>query len=123
LLREWWRAEEPGSSFPDKESVIARQKECPLEARHFGGFFCDRSGAGDEAKLWYDSGVKRLGTRPNRRRGATNVTIGRERFAKISAIEGIQLSPAAKKRAAEFDRLGLSAEERIRRIVAVHRKG
>jgi hypothetical protein len=49
--------------------------------------------------------------------------IGRQAFAAISAVEGIELSPAAKKRAAEFDRLGLSPEERIRRIVAIHRKG
>jgi hypothetical protein len=61
---------------------------------------------------------------PNHRQSETkSVILGRERFAKISAIEGIELSPAAKKRAAEFDRLRLSPEERIRRIVAVHRKG
>jgi hypothetical protein len=68
--------------------------------------------------------MKNRGSPPNHRRSeAKSVIIGRERFAKISAIEGIELSPAAKKRAAEFDRLGLSPEERIRRIVAVHRKG
>jgi hypothetical protein len=68
--------------------------------------------------------MKKLCSPPNRRRsGVRGVVIGRERFAKISAIEGIELSPAAKKRAAEFDRLGLSPEERIRRILAIHRKG
>jgi hypothetical protein len=51
------------------------------------------------------------------------VILGRERSAKISAIERIELSPAAKRRTAEFDRLGLSPEERIRRIVGVPRKG
>jgi hypothetical protein len=51
------------------------------------------------------------------------VILGRHRFAKISAVEDIELSPAAKKHAAEFDRLGLSSEERVRRIVAIHRKG
>jgi hypothetical protein len=51
------------------------------------------------------------------------VILGRQRFAKISAVEGIELSPAANQRAAEFDRLGLSPEERARRIVAAHRKG
>jgi hypothetical protein len=50
--------------------------------------------------------MKKLSSPPNRRRsGIGGVVIGRERFAKISAIEGIELSPAAKKRAAEFDRL------------------
>jgi hypothetical protein len=58
-----------------------------------------------------------------RRQSARGVTVGRERFGKISAVEGVVLSRAAKKRAAEFDRLGLAPEERIRRIVEVHRKG
>jgi hypothetical protein len=48
--------------------------------------------------------------------------LGRDRFAKISAVEGIELSEAARKRAARFKREGLSSEERIRAIVAVHRK-
>ena len=58
-----------------------------------------------------------------RRSTASGVIVGRQRFAKISAVEGIELSPAAKKRVAEFDRLGLSPEERVRAIVAAHRKG
>jgi hypothetical protein len=53
-------------------------------------------------------------------RGAS---LGRDRFAKISAIEGIKLASAAKKRAADFDRRGLSPEERVRAIVSAHRKG
>jgi hypothetical protein len=57
-----------------------------------------------------------------RREGARGVAVGRERFGKISAVEGVVLSRAAKKRAAEFDRLGLAPEERIRRIVEVHRR-
>jgi hypothetical protein len=58
-----------------------------------------------------------------KRVGKPGVTVGRERFAKISSVEGIVLTASAKKRAAEFDRSGVSPEERIRRIVAVHRKG
>jgi hypothetical protein len=58
-----------------------------------------------------------------RKQAAGSVTVGRDRFSKISAVEGITLSRAAKKRAAEFDRLGLGPEERVRRIVEVHRKG
>jgi hypothetical protein len=49
--------------------------------------------------------------------------IGRERFAKISAVEGIELTAAMKRRAAEFDRKNLTPEQRIRAIVAAHRKG
>jgi hypothetical protein len=49
--------------------------------------------------------------------------IGRERFAAISAVEGIKLTPEMKRRAAELDRKGLKPEERIRAIVAAHRKG
>jgi hypothetical protein len=54
-------------------------------------------------------------------RGGT-VTLGRERFAKISAVESIELTPLMKQRAAEFDRRGLSAEESRRAIVRAHRK-
>ncbi len=51
------------------------------------------------------------------------ITLGRERFAKISAVEGIVLSRDAQKRAVDFDRKCLSSEQRIRAIVAAHRKG
>jgi hypothetical protein len=57
------------------------------------------------------------------RKAASGMVIGRERFAKISAVEGIELTPAMKKRATEFDRKRLSPEQRIRAIVAAHRKG
>jgi hypothetical protein len=75
--------------------------------------------------LWYDSHMKKRASQPGRRRrsATSGVILGRQRFAKISAVEGIELSPAAEQRAAEFDRLGLSPEERVRRIVAAHRKG
>jgi hypothetical protein len=49
--------------------------------------------------------------------------IGRERFAAISAVEGIKLTTEMKRRVAELDRQGLTAEERIEAIVAAHRKG
>jgi hypothetical protein len=42
---------------------------------------------------------------------------------KISAVEGIKLTPAAKKRSAELDRRDLSPEQRRRAIIAAHRKG
>jgi len=51
------------------------------------------------------------------------MTIGRERFAKISAVEGIRLTPPMSRRVEEFDRQGLSAAARRRAIISVHRKG
>lgn len=54
---------------------------------------------------------------------AAGATIGRRAFAKISAVEGIRLTREMKRRATEFDRRGLSPEERVRAIVATHRKG
>jgi len=52
----------------------------------------------------------------------TDVVIGARRFAKISAVEGIVLTREMHARAAEFDRKGLSAEERRRSIVRAYRK-
>ena len=48
--------------------------------------------------------------------------IGRASFSKISAVEGVRLTPAVKKRAAEAEREGLSAEEYRRTIVRSYRK-
>ena len=48
--------------------------------------------------------------------------IGRERFAKISAVEGIELTDAMKKRADDKRAKGLSAEEYRRTIIGSHRK-
>jgi hypothetical protein len=49
--------------------------------------------------------------------------LGRERFSKISAVEGVKLSRAMKRRQDEFDRKGLSDEEKRKMIRDVHRKG
>jgi len=56
------------------------------------------------------------------KRIAANLVIGRERFAKISAVEGIKPSSAMKKRVAQFDRDGLSAAERRREIIKAYKK-
>jgi hypothetical protein len=48
--------------------------------------------------------------------------VGREGFGKISAVEGIRLTPAMKRRAADAERNGLSAEEYRRTIVRSYRK-
>jgi hypothetical protein len=49
--------------------------------------------------------------------------IGRSAFAAISAVEGIRLTSEMKRRTAEYDRKGLTTAERVRAIVAIHRKG
>jgi hypothetical protein len=68
--------------------------------------------------------MKKQGTQPYRsRKGDDGFTIGREGFAKISEVEGLKLTAEMRRRIAKFDRQGLSSEERIRAIVAAHRKG
>jgi hypothetical protein len=52
----------------------------------------------------------------------TGFIVGRAGFAKISAIEGIQLKPDMKARAAEATSKGLSAEEYRKAIIRTHRK-
>jgi hypothetical protein len=47
--------------------------------------------------------------------------IGHERFAKISAVEGISLTDAMKQRAEQADRLSLSDEQRREAIIEAHR--
>jgi hypothetical protein len=49
--------------------------------------------------------------------------VGRAHFAKISAVEGIELTEVMEKRASEADRKGLTAEEYRRTIVRNYRKG
>ena len=50
------------------------------------------------------------------------MTIGRARFTKISAVEGIVLTPRMEKRIADFERAGLSAKERRESIIRAYRK-
>lgn len=48
--------------------------------------------------------------------------LGLKSFAKISAVEGIRLSASSKKMFAEFDRRGLSDEQRRQAIAKKHAK-
>lgn len=45
-------------------------------------------------------------------------TLGRDRFARISAVEGIALTDEMRAMLKDFDRDGLSAEERRRAILS-----
>jgi hypothetical protein len=50
------------------------------------------------------------------------LVIGRTRFAKINAVEGIRLTQAMEERALEAGRTGLTPEEYRRMIVRNYRK-
>ena len=60
---------------------------------------------------------KRAAPRPQTK----GLTFGLEGFALISAVEGIKLSSESLEMFAEFDRLGLSNEERRRFILEKHK--
>jgi len=49
-------------------------------------------------------------------KGAKGFTLGRKGFAKISAVEGIRLSPEMEAQFREFDQKGLSPSERRKAI-------
>jgi hypothetical protein len=55
-------------------------------------------------------------------RSERHFRLGRDQFAKISAVEGIELTRDARKRLVQFDNEGLSSRERVRRIIAAYRK-
>jgi hypothetical protein len=54
--------------------------------------------------------------------GDVTWTLGRERFANISAVEGIALTAEMEARSAEMDRIGASAEQRRAAIKKAHRR-
>lgn len=67
--------------------------------------------------------MKKLGPETRRNdKAKSGMVLGRERFAKISAVEGIRLTAGMRKRAVEFDRRGTPAAERRRAIVQAYRK-
>jgi hypothetical protein len=66
--------------------------------------------------------MKKRSELPTREPTTSGITLGRERFAKICAVEGIELTAAMKRRAAGFDRRGLPGEERRRAIIRAYAK-
>jgi hypothetical protein len=56
------------------------------------------------------------------KRSSKGHTIGRQRFAKISAVEGIHLTPATAADFQEFDKQKLGAEERRRILLTKYGK-
>lgn len=52
----------------------------------------------------------------------STVVLGRSAFEKISAVEGIKLSRSSERMFSEFDRQGLSAEQRRKALLEKHAK-
>jgi len=61
--------------------------------------------------------------KPSKKVGVTGHIVGRARFAKISAVEGITMSASMVKRARTSAAKGLSAEEIRKVIIRSYRKG
>ncbi len=66
-------------------------------------------------QAWYNWQMKERATH-GRARDVKGFTIGRSRFAKISAVEGIRMTDAMDAEFREFDRKHLSPEQRRRAI-------
>lgn len=67
--------------------------------------------------------MKKFGTSASKvtTKRAAAAVIGKKAFSKISAVEGITLTTAMKRRSDEFDRKGLSPEQRRRAIIKAHK--
>ena len=77
-------------------------------------------GSGDGGGFCYSAGMKTKRAEP--RPQTKGLTLGMEGFAWISAVEGIRLSAESLEMFAEFDRLGLSNDERRKFILEKHQK-
>jgi hypothetical protein len=64
--------------------------------------------------------MKRRSSRNQRR--SSGFTLGPEWAAKINAVEGIKLTPAAERRAADFERRRLSPVERRKAILRAYQQ-
>ncbi len=71
-----------------------------------------RYAAGETSGIARNSGVS-----PVRSKADEQFVLSRGGFAKISAVEGIHLTPEMKRDMRDFDRKGLSAAERRRAIL------
>jgi hypothetical protein len=65
--------------------------------------------------------ARKIGRSQPRRR-ATPFTLGREQFAKISAVEGLMLTEEILREFEEFDRNKTSAQDRRRAIIGGYAK-
>jgi hypothetical protein len=107
------RPENAGVEFSEKNCTLAeraaagRTRDLTLE-QSSGGVFL----AVSNMVFWFMGKATKSSGRVT---GA--YTVGRQRFSKISSVEGIRTSRRVDEDFQEFDRKGLSAEERRREIV------
>jgi hypothetical protein len=85
-------------------------------------FSAKRNSAGRPNICYADRMAKTMQSDAKAKKKKKAFVIGSDNFAKISAVEGIRLTPAMKKRASEAERQGLSAEEYRETIIRAYRK-
>lgn len=78
--------------------------------------------AGSRQLPCYHPGMKQRASKSSAASTGRNIVLGRSAFKKISAVEGIKLSNKSEALFAEFDRNGLSAEERRQILLKRHAK-
>ena len=74
------------------------------------------NGSSFVSSMWYDALMAKSLDRKPKPKAKADFTLGRQGFAKISAVEGVYLSPAMEDQFREFDRQGLSPAERRKAI-------
>jgi hypothetical protein len=80
------------------------------------GFACRPKG-----RLWYGVGMRKpasASTSAHDGPASAGFVLGRERFARISAVEGVAFTPSMRADLERFDRDNLSAADRRRVILA-----
>ena len=82
----------------------------------------DPDGPANSVRICYNAFMAKQRKTVAKASKAGGFVVGRARFAKISAVEGIQLTEVMEKRTAEARRKGLTAEEYRRTIVRSYRK-
>jgi hypothetical protein len=75
------------------------------------------------AGICYNASMAKQKKTAAKRTKVGGFVVGRARFAKISAVEGIELTELMEQRALEAGRKGLTADEYRRAIVRSYRKG
>ncbi|MEH2531702.1 hypothetical protein V1277_001919 [Bradyrhizobium sp. AZCC 1588] len=76
---------------------------------------------GDDS--WYPAAMAKQKNVATKGSKSGRFVLGSDRFAKISKVEGIELTPAMKKRASDARTKGFTAEEYRQAIIRSHRKG
>ncbi|HTQ12521.1 MAG TPA: DUF87 domain-containing protein [Rhizomicrobium sp.] len=96
-------------SQPFSASATKQKEQAPINQAS--------SGLHTPNKQWYNGGMTKVLENTSKR-----VVLGRARFAKISAVEGIHLTHEMQRDLRQFDELGLSADERRKRIAKKYGK-